>query len=154
MKTQPYVRIPLHGNGRTSAQSIVHAVLQEIETGNIPEELRLPPVRVLAHQFHVSKNTVASGYTELVARGKIRADGTRGYFVCRMDKDRKRRLSFAVPPPELIDAGFPRSTFNGTEVGLADCAGQCIYRSRLVAYRAYCGMFSLGAAAAGTSLSL
>jgi GntR family transcriptional regulator/MocR family aminotransferase len=110
MKTQPYVRIPIHDDGKTSSQTIVHAVLREIDAGHVPAELRLPPVRVLAHQFHVSKNTVAAGYAELVARGRIQSDGTRGYFVCRADKARKHPAAITVPAPRLMDIPFPGIT--------------------------------------------
>jgi DNA-binding transcriptional regulator YhcF (GntR family) len=50
MKTQPSVRILIQGDSKISAQTIVDAVLREIEAGNVPPESRLPPVRVLAYQ--------------------------------------------------------------------------------------------------------
>ena len=107
MNSQPYIRIPFHGSEKMSAQTIVHAVLHEIANGNASAGLRLPPVRVLAHQLHVSKNTVAAGYAELAARGRIRPDGRRGYFVTPHERVRRQKSEIAAPAPRLLDGPFP-----------------------------------------------
>jgi DNA-binding transcriptional MocR family regulator len=115
MNRPPYIRIPLHVSDKPSAQTIVRAVLQEISTGKASSGLRLPPVRVLAHQLHVSKNTVASGYEELVARGKIKPDGKRGYFVAADERLRDKLSKQAAPPPKLIESASPRSSARKTK---------------------------------------
>jgi 2-aminoadipate transaminase len=111
MRNDPYLRIPLRVSSKTSSPAIVAAVLQEIADRKTGAGLRLPPVRVLAHQLHISKNTVAAAYDELTARGKIKADGTRGYFVLGDDKvSRKQTESSEVPPARLIEAFVRRPT--------------------------------------------
>jgi 2-aminoadipate transaminase len=107
MKHRPYLRISLPPQQKTSNKTITDAVLQEIKTGIAGDGLRLPPVRVLAHQLHVSKNTVAAAYADLAARGKIKADGTRGYFVSRYASNQLQKEKALVPAPDVLAVPFP-----------------------------------------------
>src|SRR6266699_3102605 len=107
MKHQPYMRIPLYTSGKASTKLIVETILREIVVGALPAGVRLPPVRVLAHQFNLSKNTVATGYAELCARGKIRADSTRGYFVTAEEKISKKPHALSAPAPQFHAGPFP-----------------------------------------------
>jgi len=97
----------MQGSERISARSIVRCIEDELANGNLSQGLRLPPVRVLSHQLHVSKNTVAAAYAELTARGRISADGRRGYFVTRELAASRRPDPVSVHPPELITGPFP-----------------------------------------------
>ena len=108
MKHQPYIRIFVRASVRASAQAIVEATLREIASGTVHGGVRLPPVRVLAHQLHVSNNTVVAAYTELVARGKIRSDRTRGYFFSTGQKALPTSPGLKVPAPQWLDGPFPR----------------------------------------------
>jgi len=103
------MRVPLRASASGSTRSIVDTILQEIAAGTLPAGVRLPPVRVLAHQFHVSKNTVAAAYAELGARGKIAPDKTRGYFVTAADKPRRKVPPTAASAPLLLEGVPPAS---------------------------------------------
>jgi DNA-binding transcriptional MocR family regulator len=109
MKDQPYARIQL-GAVKASSQAIVSAIRREIGSRNLTPGLRLPPVRVLAHQLHVSKNTVAVAYAELRARGNITPDGTRGYFVSGTERGVASPISQKVPAPKMLDLPSPQLT--------------------------------------------
>jgi DNA-binding transcriptional MocR family regulator len=105
MKHQPYVRIAFR-SGKLSSAAIVDAIIREIGVRSLTAGLRLPPVRVLAHQLHVSKNTVAAAYAELTARGTITPDGTRGYFVATQELHGSGPKAQDVPAPQMRE---PRS---------------------------------------------
>jgi len=109
MKHQPYLRIALRADGKVSASGIVETILAEISLRNLRPGLRLPPVRVLAHQLNVSKNTVAGAYAELTARGRVRPDGTRGYFVAAASESSGSKLNpNEVPGPRMLETPYRR----------------------------------------------
>jgi GntR family transcriptional regulator / MocR family aminotransferase len=110
MKHLPYVRIPMNATDAVTSNAIVDVILREISVRNLVPGLRLPPVRVLAHQLHVSKNTVSASYAELTARGKIKSDGTRGYFVARPDRAAAKLSRLMVFGPQMLSVSAPRST--------------------------------------------
>src|SRR5262245_35724842 len=86
---QPYIRIQAQQMDKASADKIVLMIERQLEFDGAAAGLRLPPVRVLAHQLHVSKNTVSAAYSELTARGRILPDGRRGYFVANATRKQK-----------------------------------------------------------------
>ena len=84
MPNQPYLSINLNtgpsGRRPTSAQ-LVDLIVSQIGVEQFPPGCRLPPVRVLAHQLGVSKNTVQRTYDELVARGLVESKRRVGLFL-------------------------------------------------------------------------
>ena len=104
MRSQPYIRIPFRSGGKLSSKAIVDTLIGELTARNLPSGSRLPPLRVVAHQLHVSKNTVAMAYTELAARGMISPDGTRGYFIARQPTVATDRDTYDVPSIRMLDA--------------------------------------------------
>ena len=84
MARQPYLRINFNRQnpGRSlSANQIVGAVKEQMTTDNVAPGCRLPPVRVLAHQLGISKNTVQTAYDELAAQGLVESKQRIGLFV-------------------------------------------------------------------------
>jgi DNA-binding transcriptional MocR family regulator len=116
MRHQPYVRIPVPAE-KASSGEIVKAILKEIRLRSLVPGLRLPPVRVLAHQLHISKNTVSAAYAELRARGNISPDGTRGYFVAAGEKPVSRPDKLHIPGPKLLDGPFIHAAASPASAG-------------------------------------
>jgi DNA-binding transcriptional regulator YhcF (GntR family) len=103
MNQRPYIRLRLQVSGKTSTKIIINDLLREISQPHVSAGVRLPPVRVLAHQLQVSKNTVATAYAELAARGQIRPDGRRGYFAVR-DRRIETKYSDPIAAPRRTNA--------------------------------------------------
>ncbi len=81
---EPYLRINLgeeYSGKRLSMSQIVGAISQQILSDSSLSGCRLPPIRVLAHQLGVSKNTVSAAYEELKAKALIESRGRTGLFI-------------------------------------------------------------------------
>ncbi len=83
MARAPFVaiRFDMAAEGAPGRDAIVARVAAEIAAGRLPAGSRMPPVRVLAHQLGISKNTVSAAYDELAARGLIVSSERDGVFV-------------------------------------------------------------------------
>ena len=62
--------------------------------------MSLPPTRLLAERYQVSRNTVIIAYDRLVAEGYVEARGTSGLFVT------------SIPPDDLLLVSSPRDPSN------------------------------------------
>lgn len=60
---------------------------EEIQSGGIPSFKRLPSIRELADDLHVSKTTVQTAYQQLLAEGYIESKERSGYFVVEIEKE-------------------------------------------------------------------
>ncbi len=101
---EPYVRLRIDKPGSAATVTrgdIIQAVMREYSSGQLPPGSRLPPVRVLHHQFGLSKNTAHAAYEELVARGVVKNHKRRGYFVQRQPA-RRQQTSIVQPAPLLV----------------------------------------------------
>ncbi|GIN20654.1 MAG TPA: PLP-dependent aminotransferase family protein [Bacillus bacterium] len=58
-----------------------------IQTGGISSYKRLPSIRELANDLHVSRTTVQMAYQQLLAEGYIESKERSGYFVVDIDRD-------------------------------------------------------------------
>ena len=79
--SQPYVRLNIRVDRPLNAESIANSIAEDYREARLPAETRLPPIRFLAHQLGVSKNTVQAAYDELAARDITESRGRKGVFV-------------------------------------------------------------------------
>lgn len=108
----PYMRLPISGLSRPGCMEIALAIGGEIESGRMPSGCRLPPVRVLAHQLGVSKNTVQQAYDELSARGLTVNRSRQGVFVAGSEDEHLSLVADrrSLNPPRLLDMAPPPVT--------------------------------------------
>jgi len=99
-----------------SARGLAHAVSRAVGDGSLAPGTRLPPIRTVARELHLSPTTVSGAWNLLARSGTIRTDGRRGSFVAgrpRTGPVRYRRalehaaqfeldLSAGVPDPNLL----------------------------------------------------
>ena len=86
-------------------EALYRCIRQDILTGTLPPQTRLPSNRALAEHLHLSVITVESAYRQLEAEGYLITRPRRGFFVCPVE-----RIPPAVPqtapalspPPEPV----------------------------------------------------
>lgn len=85
MKELP-IHIQLHPKSdKTLYEQIYEYIRNEIRTGHLLQNEKLPSTRFLAEYLQVSRTTVDMAYGQLVAEGYLEARPQRGYFVCAVD---------------------------------------------------------------------
>jgi len=85
----------------TSAAEIVASVRTLVTRGALPEGAALPPVRVLAGQLGLNRNTVAAAYRQLSERGLVEGRGRAGTVVASPDRLRGEGAELPVPAVDL-----------------------------------------------------
>jgi DNA-binding transcriptional MocR family regulator len=117
--------------GGTTAAGIAASVRDLVGAGRIGPGDMLPPIRTLAAELGVNRNTVAAAYRQLVAAGVAETHGRGGTAIARLpavarDGGAARRALGAdgrvVRPPELGDLESARRLF--AAVGSAAVPGQ------------------------------
>nr|WP_198984328.1 PLP-dependent aminotransferase family protein [Herbaspirillum sp. ASV7] len=96
--------------------AIANAIAEDVATGHLQAEQRLPPQRKLAEALDLDFTTVARAYTEAHRRGLVDSVVGRGTFVCGKRRPRIPRvtegrpnvdMSMNMPPepesPELVE---------------------------------------------------
>lgn len=73
-------------NGEPLYVQIYQQIKQQIRSGQLPDNERLPSKRQLAAQMGISVNTVNAAYSQLVSEGFLLAQPQRGFFVCHLDE--------------------------------------------------------------------
>jgi len=73
--------LPLSDKDESLYEGIIRALGDDIETGKLSSDTRLPTHRELADILGVAIGTVTRAYTEAERRGLIRSEGRRGTFV-------------------------------------------------------------------------
>jgi GntR family transcriptional regulator/MocR family aminotransferase len=122
MARQPYLRINFNRQnpGRSlSANQIVMAIKEQMATEKVAPGCRLPPVRVLAHQLGISKNTVQTAYDELVAQGLVESRQRVGLFVASDLQTLAMAPTVKVPPPAFVSLP-PRYTTERRSPAMAE----------------------------------
>jgi DNA-binding transcriptional MocR family regulator len=114
-----------------TARGIASAVTRALRDGALTPGARLPPIRAVAAQLHLSPTTVSAGWALLARSGVIHTDGRRGTRITDLrdtGPERYRRalrrqtvfeldLSTGVPDPELLpDLGPALRQLRGTPV--------------------------------------
>ena len=87
-------------------EQIVNHMQREIEAGTLPVGGRLPPVRFLAHQLGISKNTVQAAYSELQARGLLETRLRQGVFVAGASENLATPSKGLRPKAPALLGGF------------------------------------------------
>ncbi|MCD7726599.1 MAG: PLP-dependent aminotransferase family protein [Clostridiales bacterium] len=82
--------LPIHiqlqpKSDKTLYQQIYEYIRNEIRTGSLLQNEKLPSTRFLAEYLQVSRTTVDMAYGQLAAEGYLEARPQRGYFVCAVD---------------------------------------------------------------------
>jgi len=108
MERSPYLRLNFGGEtskGRMTTEHIVSVVRSQILGSTGVSGMRLPPVRVLAHQLHVSKNTVQAAYEELKSQGLVTSQNRQGLFVTPPPDFQEPTGRARVPTVNVKDLG-------------------------------------------------
>lgn len=93
-----------------SASEIFDSIRQHITSGKLAKGQTLPPVRELAAQLDVNRNTVAAAYKRLVTSGLALSLGRNGTVVKE------------TPPPIALEGGNPHSPLTDLSSGNPDPA--------------------------------
>ena len=104
MEKQPYIRFNFDSknSGRPlKVEQVVAIMRNQIATDRHFKGCRLPPVRALAHQLGLSKNTIQTAYDELRAQGLVESRDRSGFYVAEGDEPRAFDNPVHVPGPEF-----------------------------------------------------
>ncbi len=104
----PYLRInfPTDSGRKLSKNEIVEAFADEIKKNTNCRGLRLPPVRMVAHQLDMSKTTIQEVYDELASRELVVNRSRVGLFIKETPKD-----VLAIKRPKAARASLPKLSY-------------------------------------------
>ncbi len=104
MEKQPYIRFNFDSknSGRPlNVEQLVAIIKEQVVSDSHFKGCRLPPVRALAHQLGLSKNTIQTAYDELRAQGLLESKDRSGFFVAEGAEPRSFDSPVNVPGPEF-----------------------------------------------------
>ncbi len=78
-------------------KQLYNQIREQILSGKLAADARLPSVRDMAIELSVSRNTVDGAYQELCAEGYIYSSPRSGYFVSALDQDTAAQSPSAKP---------------------------------------------------------
>ncbi|ACV21813.1 HTH-type transcriptional regulatory protein gabR [Slackia heliotrinireducens] len=97
---------------------IYEGIRQDIESGDLVAGEKLTPIRRLAHELHVSRNTVEMAYQQLLTEGFVKSRTGSGYVVNDVEFMRVKfgeafpAASSVVPKGTSIEAVFAEDPYN------------------------------------------
>ena len=126
----PYEYIQLDKNGQEPLYHQLYCALRDAiarENGALLPGQRLPSIRQLCEDLHVSRTTVESAYQQLCVEGYLEARPQRGYFVLAAGGAPR-----AHPAPLPPQAPRPKARYNfGTDAVDAGCADLKTWRRHI-----------------------
>ena len=96
-------------------ESLYRCIRGDILSGALPAGTKLPSKRALAQNLEVSKITVETAYSQLLAEGYIRSKEKVGYFVEAVEGQEKPASPVAVPGEQPRKQWLLDLSANGTE---------------------------------------
>ncbi|MFD1702543.1 PLP-dependent aminotransferase family protein [Methylopila henanensis] len=114
-----------HGCGKSLQAQIFEQVRALILDGRLRAGMALPPSRMLAERFGISRNTALIAYERLTAEGYVEARGTAGLYVTSIPPDaliliRDAGKAAAQEPAAEASATEPLLCFAGSPGGGGD----------------------------------
>lgn len=98
--------IELNGeNGTYLYEQIYEYIKQEIKSGKLLCQEKLPSTRSLADYLQVSRSTVDLAYSQLLSEGYIEARPYKGYYVCKLEE----LLSLQVDAADTREESAPEA---------------------------------------------
>jgi len=67
-------------------------IKEEIQSGRIASDTKLPSKRKLSSYLSISQNTIQAAYDQLIEEGYITAVEKRGFYVCKIDFQQKLKV--------------------------------------------------------------
>jgi len=101
-KLDPHNQVPLY-------IQLYNFLKQEMETGKLKPNTKLPSKRKLAKYLQMSQNTIEAAYEQLVAEGYIEGIPRKGYFVCEVEQtfsNNKESIVYINEKPYEDNADF------------------------------------------------
>lgn len=95
------LHLSLNENGEPLYVQIYQQIKQQIRSGKLLDNERLPSKRQLAAQMGISVNTVNAAYSQLVSEGFLLAKPQRGFFVCHLDELIQNDIVEEKQPPQI-----------------------------------------------------
>ena len=93
----------LQKNEEPLYQTLVRAISDDISSGVLPADYRLPTQRELADQLQIAIGTVTRAYSEAERKGLIRSEGRRGTFVGPSRRGRSTLAQLTKATKDVID---------------------------------------------------
>ena len=93
-------------SGKCLYLQIYEYIRNEIRTGKLLRNEKLPSTRSLAEYLQVARSTVDLAYSQLLAEGYIISKPCKGYFVCKVDDLLNLSMKQSAAKRAVIDQSY------------------------------------------------